>query len=78
MNGDCWLYGTRIGVFGIVSLNGGWHVFYEDEDLGRYQTPGLALDDLAGGHTYSPSSGVDTSTLGLPEDLSEWEFRAAR
>jgi hypothetical protein len=27
---------------------------------------------LRGGHTFSLSGGIDSSRLGLPEDLSEW------
>jgi hypothetical protein len=43
------------------------------ESLGSYSNPQQAADDLAGGHTFSISSGVDTATLGIPDDLGEWE-----
>ncbi|MCP3653342.1 MAG: hypothetical protein GY734_08325 [Herbaspirillum sp.] len=49
-----------------------FHVFFNGEDLGSYDTAQQAADDIAGGHTYSHSSGVDTGLLGIPEDVSEW------
>jgi hypothetical protein len=48
-------------------------VTLEDEDLGNYINAQQAADDLAGGHTFTPSSGIDTSQLGIPGDLSEWQ-----
>jgi len=66
-------YSTGAGPFYIVEKNARFHVIYDDEDLGSYATPQQAVDDLAGGHTYWPSSGLDPSELGIPEDLSFWE-----
>jgi hypothetical protein len=63
---------TRIGWFYIAEHEGWFHALYEDEPLGSYSTPELAADDLAGGHTFSNSKGVDTATLGIPEALGEW------
>lgn len=45
---------------------------FDDENLGSYINPQQAVDDLCGGHTFSHSSGVDTSTLGIPEDVNDW------
>lgn len=73
MNGY-WQHPTRAGLARIVWLNGYWCAVLGDENLGGYTTPGQALDDLAGGHTYWPSSGIDPSTLGLPDELRDWEF----
>lgn len=53
--------------------NGRFHVFFGEEDLGSYINPIQAADDIAGGHTSSPSSGIDTSTLNIPYDLAEWD-----
>lgn len=64
---------TSIGTFLIVERSGRWHVIYEDESLGSYVNPRQAADDLAGGHTFSPSTGIDTSKLDIPRDLEEWE-----
>lgn len=66
-------YRTRIGNFYIAEHNGRFHPVFDNETLGSYATPQQAVEDLAGGHTFSISSGVDTSTLGIPEDLVEWQ-----
>lgn len=67
-------YQTRIGTFYIVSTDDGrFHPYYDGETLGAYSSPQHAIDDLAGGHTFSIAGGVDTSTLGIPCDLGEWE-----
>ena len=66
---------TRVGK-AMILLNprsGRFHVFLGDEDLGNYISPQHAADDISGGYTFSHSSGVDTATLGIPEDVSEWE-----
>lgn len=64
---------TRVGLASITSKNGRWLVYLSEEDLGSYFTPQQAVDDLVGGHTFSHSSGVDTSKLGIPRDVLEWE-----
>ena len=64
---------TRIGPFYIAEIGGRFHPVFEDESLGSYARPDQAAEDVAGVHTFSISSGIDTSTLGIPEDLSEWE-----
>lgn len=65
---------TRIGTFYIAQdpQNARWVIFYENESLGSYYTPSQAAEDLAGGHTYTPSCG-DTSRLGIPADIGDWE-----
>ena len=64
---------TRVGTFYITEHNGRFHPLFEDENLGSYATAQQAAEDLAGGHTSSLSGGIDSSTLGIPEDVSEWE-----
>jgi len=64
---------TRIGPFYIVYSNDRYYPVFEDEYLGSYNSPQHAVDDLAGGHTFSLSNGVDTATLGIPYDVGEWE-----
>lgn len=50
-----------------------FHAVFGDESLGSYHAPEQAAEDLAGGHTLSHSSGIDLSTLGIPEELGEWQ-----
>jgi hypothetical protein len=65
---------TRIGHFYIAqSADGRFHPVYNDESLGGYQTAQQAAEDLAGGHTFSVSSGIDTADLDIPADITEWE-----
>jgi len=66
-------YKTRIGMFFIgQSPDGRFHPVFDDESLGSYASPQHAADDLAGGHTFSIPSGIDTSTLDIPDNVSEW------
>lgn len=69
-----YVYQTRIGSFYIAAANDGrFHPYYDDESLGSYDNPQQAVDDLAGGHTFSIAGGVDTAKLGIPYDLGEWD-----
>lgn len=73
-----WEHRTRRGTFRIVPRGGRFHPFFEDEDLGSYHSVAAALDDLVGGYTTTPSNGVDTSTCGLPDAITEWTFIGGR
>jgi hypothetical protein len=65
---------TRVGRFYIAASDDGrFHPVYDDESLGSYYSAQHAAEDLAGGHTFSISSGIDTADLGIPYDVSEWE-----
>ena len=64
---------TKIGEFFIVEHNGRFFPIFREESLGSYATPEQALDDLVGGHTFSPSSNIDTTKLGIPRELSDWD-----
>lgn len=65
---------TRIGAFYVgQSEDGRFHPIYDNESLGSYATAQQAAEDLAGGHTFSISSGQDTAELGIPYDVTEWE-----
>jgi len=68
-------YKTRAGTFFIKQISHRWHVIYQDDSLGSYHSPQHALDDLVGGHTFSPSNGIDTSSLGIPDELGEWSVQ---
>ena len=67
------VWNTRIGPFYIAESQGRYHPVFEDESLGSYETAQRAADDLAGGHTFSISSGIDTATLGIPDEVTGWE-----
>jgi hypothetical protein len=68
---------TRLGPFYIAESNGRFHPIYEDDSLGSYTTPRQAAENLAQGQTFSISGGVDTATLGIPEDIDEWRILTA-
>jgi hypothetical protein len=68
-----YIYRTKVGPFYIAEQDGRFHPLFGEESLGSYATPEQAAEDLAGGHTFTPSSGWDTSELGIPDDVSEWE-----
>lgn len=73
--GGYWTCHTRAGAFTIRQWpDGRWHPMFEKESLGSYRSAQAALDDLVGGHTHWPSSGVDPSTLGLPDDITDWTW----
>lgn len=64
---------TRIGSFYICqSPDGRFHPVYDNESLGSYSQAWQASEDLAGGHTFSISSGEDTSELGIPDHTDDW------
>lgn len=64
---------TRRGSVMIVPIQGRWCIVYDEENLGSYHSPMAAVDDAAGGHTFTPSNGVDLGNLGLSDDLGDWE-----
>ena len=67
-------YQTKAGVFSIIQRDKKWHIIYQNENLGSYISPRMAASDLSGGHTFSPSNGIDPGKLGIPEDINEWEL----
>ncbi|TVQ80837.1 MAG: hypothetical protein EA380_02945 [Phycisphaeraceae bacterium] len=70
---------TKAGTFYIGQSNDGrFHPIYDDESLGSYAQIWQATEDLAMNATFSVCHSqtgtlLDTSTLGIPEDPSEWE-----
>jgi hypothetical protein len=69
---NLYVWNSSMGPFFIAEHEGRYLAIFDDENLGSYATPAQAADDLAGGHTSSISSGVDTATLGISEDLGDW------
>jgi hypothetical protein len=68
-----YIHKTKVGSFYIAEHEGRFHQLFQDESLGSYETAQQAVEDLAGGHVFTPPSGVDTASLGIPEDLAKWE-----
>ncbi|MBF0551327.1 MAG: hypothetical protein HQK60_12420 [Deltaproteobacteria bacterium] len=68
-----YVFQTRIGPFYIGEQDGRFHPIYMDDSLGSYAEAWQAAEDLAHGHAYSISSGIDTASLGIPENIGEWE-----
>ncbi|CAH0498427.1 hypothetical protein [Novosphingobium sp. CECT 9465] len=64
---------TRRGPVFILAHQGRWIIMYDNENLGSYHSPMAAADDASGGHTYSPSNGVDLGSLNIPDDIGEWD-----
>jgi len=64
---------TSMGTFYIAEQDGRFHPAYQGESLGSYAHSRQAAEDLAGGHTSSISRGIDTATLGIPDDLNDWQ-----
>lgn len=66
-------YDTRDGTFYIGERDGRFHPMFEDESLGSFPTARKAVEDLAAGETLSSELGLDIPSLGIPEDLNDWE-----
>jgi hypothetical protein len=67
-------YKTPKGTVSIVQRSGRWHVMFQDESLGSYISPHQAADDVGGGHTFTPRSGIDLGSLNIPRDLDDWDY----
>ena len=52
--------------------DGRFHPVWKGESLGSYPNAAAAIDDVAGGHTFSPSDGTDTAALGISDDVGDW------
>jgi hypothetical protein len=68
-----YVHHTSIGPFYIGEADGRFHPIYDHDSLGSYACAWQAAEDLAGGHAFAISSGVDTAILGIPERIAEWE-----
>jgi hypothetical protein len=68
-----YVFNTRVGPFYIGQQDGRFHPIYDDESLGSYAHAWQAADDLAGGHTFSVGSGIDTARLGISANIGDWE-----
>lgn len=68
---------STVGTFVIRLHMRRWEIWCDGEMLGSYPSAESALDDLVGGHSDWPGI-TDPSTLGLPDELADWEAHAAR
>ncbi len=69
-----YIFQTRKGPVSIVpEKSGRWQVVYQEQGLGSYPTPASASDDVAGGHTFTPSDGTDLGSLDISPDIGDWE-----
>lgn len=65
-------FNTQKGLFVIFQNQHGWNIWFDGDVIdGPFQTAQAAAEDLSNGHCGWPSFG-DPSTLGIPEDISEW------
>jgi hypothetical protein len=73
-----WTFETPYGHFAIVPVARGGriqhHVRFDDETLGVYASPELALEALILAQCGQPKSGVDLANIGLPAKLDDWKF----
>ena len=68
-------FGMARGSVKLLPDTGGrYRARYDGEDLGSYPSAQHAADDVAGGHTFTPSDGTDFEAEGVPNDLGEWEM----
>jgi hypothetical protein len=51
---------------------GRFHPLWRDESLGSYHSAVGAIEDVAGGHTFTPSDGTDMGALGISSDPGDW------
>ena len=72
-------YPTNIGTFDLgQSLDKKYHILFDDESLGNYNSIQEAVDNLIENKT-SPifnndtKEAIDTSTLGIPSDYTQWD-----
>ncbi|MFL9868531.1 hypothetical protein PQR67_30555 [Paraburkholderia fungorum] len=67
-------FGSTQGAFYILPAQDGWEATYGNETLGEFSCPEQAADEVARGLSCPQLTEVDTSTLEIPEKLSEWEI----
>lgn len=69
-----WSFESSAGTFYIGFDGTRYHPIFKDDSLGSFARPDQAAEDLAGGHTDSPSGVRDTAKLGISPYLSEWTY----
>lgn len=68
-----WGHNTALGpVFIARSDTGRFHPMWKGEQLGSYVNAAQAIDDVAGGHTFTPSDGTDLGALSISDDPGDW------
>jgi len=73
-----WTFETPYGHFAIVPVAHHrriqHHIRFDDETLGIYDAPELALEALISATCGRPKSGIDLANIGLPARLDDWKF----
>lgn len=65
---------TKWGVISIIPETlKSYKVMFDSDHFGSYSTPQQAADDVSGGHTHTPSIGVDFDEMNVPEDIEDWQ-----
>ena len=67
-------FGSTQGAFYILPGQDGLEATYGNETLGEFTSPQQAADEVARGLTCPQLTEVDTSTLEIPEKISDWEI----
>lgn len=71
-------FATNAGPFYIGRRDdSSFHPLFDEESLGGHAEAWQAAEDLVGGHTFSAGAGIDTASLGIPEDPSKWHLLQA-
>ncbi|TYP78501.1 hypothetical protein BD830_1168 [Maritimibacter alkaliphilus HTCC2654] len=66
---------TPQGTLAIHRLPDGYHLFFDNEDLGCYASLASALEDLSSGKSFRPSNGEPISYR-CPEGADDWQLRS--
>lgn len=66
-------HATRRGpVFICQTPDGRYHPVWQGESLGSYARAAQAIEDVAGGHVFTPSDGTDMGALEISADPGDW------
>jgi hypothetical protein len=66
-------FGSEQGSFYILPGHEGWEATFGNDSLGEFASPENAAADLARGLTCPHLCETDTSTLEIPEKITDWE-----
>jgi hypothetical protein len=64
---------TSIGDFFITEREKRFEVRFDNQNLGSYATAAHAAEAAARGHCDTVETGIDTGTLGMSENLNDWQ-----
>ena len=74
---NCYVYRTRIGPFYIAKFPSNYHVIFDNQTIGTFDTAAQAAEELSFGQGSNIFEGafrkLDISELRISPDLSKWE-----